>query len=78
MYSLGHGVPAQELENMLHEVGIDEDQDGSINEDDFLEFIRRCLVANLPSSRVAHPTTPTPHRVCFQLMMWERSVEISL
>ncbi|KAL3925759.1 MAG: hypothetical protein SGPRY_003574 [Prymnesium sp.] len=54
MYSLGHGVPAQELENMLHEVGIDEDQDGSINEDDFLEFIRRCLVANLPSSRIPY------------------------
>lgn len=55
MYSLGHGVPAAELEKMLHEVGIDEDQDGAINQTDFLEFIRRCLVANLPSSRVPTP-----------------------
>ena len=53
MESLGHGVPIRELEDMLHEVGIDEDQDGAINEADFLEFVRRSLVANLPASRIA-------------------------
>mmetsp|Transcript_23205 Transcript_23205/g.55929 ORF Transcript_23205/g.55929 Transcript_23205/m.55929 type:complete len:1314 (-) Transcript_23205:373-4314(-) len=52
MFSLGHGIPPEELEEMLHEVGIDDDQDGAINEGDFLEFVRRSLVANLPSSRI--------------------------
>mmetsp|Transcript_6690 Transcript_6690/g.16254 ORF Transcript_6690/g.16254 Transcript_6690/m.16254 type:complete len:532 (+) Transcript_6690:2117-3712(+) len=53
MYSLGHGVSPEDLEEMLHEVGIDEDHDGGIDEGEFLEFIRRSLVANLPSSRLS-------------------------
>ena len=52
MYSLGHGVSVDELEEMMHAVGIDEDQDGTITEADFLEFMRRENVANLPSRRI--------------------------
>ena len=52
MESLGHGVSVTELEQMMHDVGITEDQDGTITEDDFLEFARRTLVADLPASRV--------------------------
>ena len=48
MESLGHGVPTKELQEMMHEVGIDENKDGCIIEDEFLEFIRCELVAELP------------------------------
>ena len=50
--SLGHGVPASELEKMITDLGIHEDADGSITRDAFLEFMRRTLVADLPASRL--------------------------
>ena len=57
MESLGHGVSVTELEQMMHDVGITEDQDGTITEDDFLEFARRTRVADLPASRVPRINT---------------------
>jgi Ca2+-binding EF-hand superfamily protein len=54
MYSLGHGVSVEELEEMMHDVGIDEDNTGAITEADFLEFMRRENVANLPSKKIPH------------------------
>jgi len=67
MFSLGHGIPPEELEEMLHEVGIDDDQDGAINEGDFLEFVRRSLVANLPSSRVRLQSVPSSLSTLFDI-----------
>ena len=56
MESLGHGVPADELDEMMREAGIElSDADGgSIDLASFLEFIRRTLVADLPSSKLEH------------------------
>ena len=56
MESLGHGVPADELDEMMREAGVElSDADGgSIDLASFLEFIRRTLVADLPSSKLEH------------------------
>ena len=48
----GHGVSMRELKEMFREVGIDEDDNGAIDEAEFFEFIRRTLVADLPASKV--------------------------
>lgn len=50
MDTLGHGVKVSELERMLTDLGIDENDDGAITKADFLEFMRRNEVADIPSS----------------------------
>ena len=52
MDSLGHGVPVTELEAMLADLNIDEDADGCIELDGFLEFMRRTMVADLPKAKM--------------------------
>jgi len=52
MESLGHGVPVAHLEQMMSDLGIDEDADGSVEPAGFLEFVRRTLVADLPLSKM--------------------------
>ena len=52
MDTLGHGVPAAELESMMKELGIEEDADATIDKRNFLEFMRRCFVADLPASKM--------------------------
>jgi len=53
MESLGHGVSVSELEEMMHDVGISEDDKERITEAQFLEFIRRTLIADLPASKIS-------------------------
>jgi Ca2+-binding EF-hand superfamily protein/CRP-like cAMP-binding protein/anti-anti-sigma regulatory factor len=50
--STGHGISNSELHGMLHEVGVHEDSAGALTEDAFFEFIRKTLVADLPSSKM--------------------------
>ena len=53
MESLGHGVPTKELVYMMHEEGIAHaSEDGAISLQDFLEFIRRSMVSDIPASKV--------------------------
>jgi Ca2+-binding EF-hand superfamily protein len=42
----------EQLHAMLREVGVHEDEHGAITEDGFFEFIRKTLVADLPSSKL--------------------------
>ena len=49
--SLGHGVPTDELEEMIDSMGIKE-VEGKVTESDFLEFMRRTTVADIPKSKL--------------------------
>ena len=50
--SVGHGVTINELHEMIREAGIYEHDNGTITEGEFFEFIRRTIVADLPSSKL--------------------------
>ena len=52
MDTLGHGVPVEELEQMMHELGIVEDADGTISKEGYLEFMRRSFISDLPASKM--------------------------
>ena len=49
--SLGYGVPLRDLQEMIAGMGIEE-VEGKITESDFLEFMRRTLVADIPKSKL--------------------------
>merc|ERR1719231_182222 len=40
MTSLGHAITEEELATMMHELGVDQDGDGEVDVEEFLEFIR--------------------------------------
>jgi len=52
MQSMGYGLTEDDLQTLIQEAHIEEDQDGHIDQDEFLEFVRQSLVEDLPSNSV--------------------------
>ena len=52
MKSVGRDVPTGELLSLINEIGIDEDNDGTLSKEELLSFVRQTLVADLPEPLV--------------------------